>query len=294
MYPSDLGYRRASNSALFSPPGGAGSCWTSAGLVHRRSGGVGPRRGLPGPPAGPRGRYDTKLPPLGEPSRDPRGPSRDKSGDVSLEPSNPRTDQDDVWSSWRRRGSVDDVEERREGGLARESHAARVARASGARERIVRIHGRRQAPAEVLVERFGFGEHAPHDRDARDLRRRRRRGREGRARARVDRSKRAEGRRWSTRARKDLPARGRDVPMVQRLVEGVGAVEHVRQGRDARDLRRRRRRQRRGRDGRARERRSIEESRGPPPVEPREEKDPLPRGAATTHAFSGLLKALAL
>ena len=94
LYPSDLGYRRASNSALFSPPGGAGSCWTSAGLVHRRSGGVGPRRGLPGPPAGPRGRYDTKLPPLGEPSRDPRGPSRDKSGDVSLEPSNPRTDQD--------------------------------------------------------------------------------------------------------------------------------------------------------------------------------------------------------
>ena len=62
-------------------------------MVHRRSGGVGPRRGLPGPPAGPRGRYDTKLPPLAGPARDLAGPSRDKSGDVSLEPSYPRTDQ---------------------------------------------------------------------------------------------------------------------------------------------------------------------------------------------------------
>ena len=42
--------------------------------------------------------------------------------------------------------------------------------------------------------------------------------------------------------------------------------------------------------GRARKRRPIEENRGPPPVDPREETI-RPRGAATSHAFSGWLKA---
>ena len=84
----------------------------------------------------------------------------------------------------------------------------------------------------------------------------------------------------------DSPARGRDVPIVQRLVE-KGAEEHLIHGRNARDLRRRRRR------GREVARQSVDRSKRAEGRRrsSRAKRKTRPRGAETSQSFSGWLKA---